>query len=37
MVTPHAGVWIEIVEADLVKYDSSVTPHAGVWIEIRLE
>ena len=34
MVTPFAGVWIEInVSLPLTGY-SSVTPFAGVWIEM---
>ncbi len=34
-VTPHAGVWIEIIIANRdIKMDIPVTPHAGVWIEI---
>ena len=36
MVTPFAGVWIEI-DYDGVSGDSSgVTPFAGVWIEISV-
>ena len=36
MVTPYAGVWIEmgkILESITIQ---SVTPYAGVWIEIRV-
>ena len=36
MVTPFAGVWIEIAfMVDDVEY-KRVTPFAGVWIEIGL-
>ena len=36
LVTPFAGVWIEI-DYDGVSGDSSgVTPFAGVWIEISV-
>ena len=34
-VTPHVGVWIEMLR---VKFPSAfilVTPHVGVWIEIK--
>ena len=34
MVTPYAGVWIEIVTSVLIKLINPVTPYAGVWIEI---
>ncbi len=34
IVTPHAGVWIEIGLLPLFISLVSVTPHAGVWIEI---
>ena len=34
MVTPYAGVWIEIFEALDRFYSGIVTPYAGVWIEI---
>ena len=34
MVTPHAGVWIEIVHPVEFAKAVVVTPHAGVWIEI---
>ncbi len=33
IVTPRAGVWIEILNI-IVNYYYSVTPRAGVWIEI---
>ena len=34
LVTPYAGVWIEIfVSGDFI-YTKIVTPYAGVWIEI---
>ena len=36
MVTPYAGVWIEI-DIFLTQVDiQKVTPYAGVWIEILL-
>ena len=35
VVTPFAGVWIEIVKAILSAQDRGVTPFAGVWIEIK--
>jgi len=34
LVTPLAGVWIEIVEYRLKADSKKVTPLAGVWIEI---
>ena len=34
MVTPYAGVWIEITTNLDVWYKTIVTPYAGVWIEI---
>jgi len=34
IVTPHAGVWIEITEPRNSQSWEEVTPHAGVWIEI---
>ena len=34
MVTPLAGVWIEISVAASVAISDTVTPLAGVWIEI---
>ena len=36
MVTPFAGVWIEIVDLLLQHLNERVTPFAGVWIEITL-
>ena len=33
-VTPHAGVWIEMIYDGREKRLISVTPHAGVWIEM---
>ncbi len=36
MVTPRAGVWIEIGYANIYLYQGYVTPRAGVWIEITL-
>ena len=35
IVTPYAGVWIEIRETLLNFIDILVTPYAGVWIEIK--
>ena len=34
IVTPYAGVWIEILTDTTLKSDAIVTPYAGVWIEI---
>ena len=34
MVTPLAGVWIEIFITEKVRIHLFVTPLAGVWIEI---
>ena len=34
MVTPLAGVWIEIAASKLLPEPGVVTPLAGVWIEI---
>ena len=34
LVTPYAGVWIEIFVVLILKRRSNVTPYAGVWIEI---
>ena len=36
MVTPYAGVWIEIRQKKLTYDKLWVTPYAGVWIEICL-
>ena len=36
MVTPFAGVWIEIPYQMLFIESVCVTPFAGVWIEIRI-
>ena len=36
MVTPYAGVWIEILYNIYEMKVSMVTPYAGVWIEIRV-
>ena len=33
-VTPHAGVWIEIISELYLLLSVVVTPRAGVWIEI---
>ena len=37
IVTPLAGVWIEIEEDALLDAHISVTPLAGVWIEIFID
>ena len=37
MVTPFAGVWIEISLYPVTNCMHHVTPFAGVWIEIRAE
>ena len=34
MVTPYAGVWIEMAKATHTAVHLLVTPYAGVWIEI---
>ena len=34
LVTPYAGVWIEISTVDMSLLFNIVTPYAGVWIEI---
>ena len=34
VVTPYAGVWIEIYVALAYAFKLLVTPYAGVWIEI---
>ncbi len=34
IVTPLAGVWIEIYNAVIMHCQNRVTPLAGVWIEI---
>ena len=36
MVTPRAGVWIEIDGTNTPQMDFNVTPRAGVWIEINM-
>ena len=36
MVTPYAGVWIEITSSKTEVTKVSVTPYAGVWIEIMI-
>ncbi len=36
LVTPRAGVWIEIPPSSALRSTGSVTPRAGVWIEIVL-
>ena len=35
IVTPYAGVWIEIRLHPIPVARDSVTPYAGVWIEIQ--
>ena len=35
IVTPRAGVWIEIFDTGSQSPGPWVTPRAGVWIEIR--
>ena len=35
IVTPYAGVWIEMEKGKSVIYCGNVTPYAGVWIEIE--
>ena len=37
IVTPHAGVWIEIPTRPKRRREKPVTPHAGVWIEITMK
>ena len=32
-VAPHAGAWIETVDANTPIYGAAVAPHAGAWIE----
>ena len=32
-VAPHAGAWIETLDAPLVNIPWTVAPHAGAWIE----
>ena len=34
LVTPFAGVWIEIAGIIRISHPRIVTPFAGVWIEI---
>ena len=36
MVTPYAGVWIEIRYLTTIGLPINVTPYAGVWIEITI-
>ena len=36
LVTPLAGVWIEIEMEDKMNVTTKVTPLAGVWIEIMI-
>ena len=35
VVTPYAGVWIEIYASDMRPHPQNVTPYAGVWIEMK--
>ncbi len=35
-VTPHVGVWIEILMTQELLPGARVTPHVGVWIEMTL-
>ena len=35
IVTPRAGVWIEMIPVIAVALALIVTPRAGVWIEIK--
>ena len=35
IVAPHAGAWIEIMDAQTVALTQGVAPHAGAWIEIH--
>ena len=35
LVTPYAGVWIEISIYHIIHNTCYVTPYAGVWIEIH--
>ena len=35
LVTPHEGVWIEIIQNANLLPKKFVTPHEGVWIEIK--
>ena len=37
IVTPYAGVWIEIEFREIDYYSVLVTPYAGVWIEIAVQ
>ena len=34
IVTPYAGVWIEMEKEIVIMESDLVTPYAGVWIEI---
>ena len=36
LVTPYAGVWIEIPKHNDILTMYYVTPYAGVWIEISV-
>ena len=33
LVAPHAGAWIETLQADIGHLMLVVAPHAGAWIE----
>ena len=37
VVTPFAGVWIEIGSLDRTPHGRTVTPFAGVWIEMDVD
>ena len=37
IVTPYAGVWIEILYWSRVLVTITVTPYAGVWIEMHMQ
>ena len=37
IVTPRAGVWIEMPGAESFDVATVVTPRAGVWIEINFQ
>ena len=37
LVTPCAGVWIEITQPTFISIICDVTPCAGVWIEITID
>ena len=37
IVTPYAGVWIEISLLNPFSISGNVTPYAGVWIEMHMQ